>query len=114
MLHSPSVLPTGLLFPLARNGTEFTKYPVAVPVLIAGSSPVTGSPARETGPRVASLTTEDSATSCGLGRTIACAPSKLLPPGPQNSSVDRSSALLSNPVFGWSPKHVSPSELSNL
>ena len=55
-VHRPSVSPTGLLLPSGRNGTEFTKYAVPVPVPIAGSIPTTGLPARETGPACWSLT----------------------------------------------------------
>ena len=74
-VHRPRVLPTGLLSPLARNGTEFTKYALPVPVPIAGSIPTTGLPARETGPTTESLTVAASATSCGLEMTSAIAPS---------------------------------------
>jgi hypothetical protein len=72
-VHRPRVLPTGLLLPFAKNGTEFTRYSVPVPVPIAGSSPTTGLPARETGPSTVSLSVASSATSCALeiARTIA-------------------------------------------
>ena len=74
-VHRPRVSPAGLLLPLARNGTEFTRYSAPVPVPIAGSSPTTGLPARETGPSTVSLSVVSSATSCALEITRAIAPS---------------------------------------
>src|SRR6185437_6650354 len=116
-VQRPSVVPTASLLPSARNGTELTRYSVPDPVPIAGSMPTTGSPASETGPSTASLTVAASLTSWGLEMTTAIAPSKLDSVGLQNSSVEITSALLSKPTFGWSPKQSPavgpPSEVSN-
>ncbi len=111
-VHSPSVVPSALLLPSALNGTEFTRYAVGVPVLIAGSSPTTGSPASDTGVDWAQLTVVASFTSCDLEMTWTMAPISVWF-APQYSSVEMTSALLSNPVFGWSPMHWPPSEESN-
>ena len=83
-----------------------------MPVLIAGSSPTIGSPASDNGADTAKLTVAASLTSCDLEMTWTMAPISVWS-APQYSSVEMTSALLSNPVFGWSPRHWPLSEESN-
>src|SRR6185312_17497691 len=112
-VHSPSVLAAGLFWPFAWYGKEFTRYPVPVPVLIAGSRPRIGVAASETGPSTASRTVGRWATSWDLEITRVIAPWKSDWLGPQYSSVETIRALLLKPVLGWSPRQFPPSEVSN-
>jgi len=72
-VQTPTLFATALLLPFTSNGNEFTRYPLLLPVPIAGSSPVTGMPDRETGPATESWTAAASCTSCDLemARTMA-------------------------------------------
>ena len=58
----PSVSATALFWPNSSNGNEFTRYPVPVPVAIAGSAPVIRTFPRAMGPSTASLTVAASAS----------------------------------------------------
>ena len=75
-----------------------------VPVAIAGSALVIGTFPRAMGPSTASLTVAASATSWGLEIANTSAPWKSDSVGPQNWSVETTSALLLKPTFGWSPR----------
>ena len=59
---------------------------------------------RAMGPSTASLTVAASATSWGLEIANTSAPWKSDSVGPQNWSVETTSALLLKPTFGWSPR----------
>src|SRR5487761_386302 len=103
-LQYPSV--SGVRFTVVpMKGTEFTRYSAVVPVLIAGASPRMplsgGNTTSFTGPSATSLAFVTATSSAPPYTAVVV----------QYWSVEKTRALFENPVFGWSPKHVPPSDV---